>query len=172
MSDGTNTANGTVTIQLVGIEANSTSFAVLQNTAATLPALDGRIVDVESKAVFTFSSPTLPSGDGTVQFTDPVRGIITYTPPNSTYSGTFPVQYKVTDGTYSTIGVVSLSVAPLITTPLLIPVALQTQPTNVPSLVASGNVQDIASTPSYTFTATTVPFGDGSVQITARQRGR
>ncbi len=65
----------------------------------------------------------------------------------------------------------NLTVAPLITSPLLIPVALQTQPTIVPSLVASGNVQDIASNPSYTFSNLIVAPGDGTVQFTNTTTG-
>ncbi len=171
VSDGTNTANGTVTIQLVGIEANAANFTVLQNTQATLPALDGRIIDAQSSPTFTFSSPTVPADDGTVQFTDTTMGVLGYTPPNATFTGTFPVQYTVSDGTNSTSGVLNLTVAPLITIPLLIPVALQTQPTNVPSLVASGNVQDIASNPSYTFSKPIVAPGDGTVQLTSATTG-
>ena len=171
VSDGTNTANGIVTIQLVGIVANPANFSVLQNTQSTLPALAGRIIDVESDPTFTFSSPSVPAGDGTVEFTDTTKGILGYTPPNSTFTGTFPVQYTVSDGTNSTSGVLNLTVAPLITSPLLIPVALQTQPTNVPSLVASGNVQDIAANPSYTFSNLIVAPGDGTVQLTDATTG-
>ena len=65
----------------------------------------------------------------------------------------------------------NLTVAPLITSPLLIPVALQTQPTDVPSLVASGNVQDVASNPSYTFSNLIVAPGDGTVQLTDATTG-
>jgi large repetitive protein len=171
VSDGTNTANGVVTIQLVGIIANSANFSVLQNSPSTLPALAGRVVDVESEPTFTFSSPSVPAGDGTVQFTDTTKGILNYTPPNSTFTGTFPIQYTVSDGTTSTSGVLNLDVAPLITSPLLIPVALQTQPTNVPSLVASGNVQDISSNPSYAFSNLIVAPGDGTAQLTNTTTG-
>ena len=65
----------------------------------------------------------------------------------------------------------NLTVAPLITSPLLIPVALQTQPTNVPGLVASGNVQDVATNPSYTFSNAIDGPGDGSVAITDAATG-
>jgi len=171
VSDGTNTANGVVTIQLAAIEANPANFAVLQNTPSTLPALEGRIIDVNSNPTFTFSSPTVPKGDGTIRFTDATNGILGYAPPNSTFTGTFPVQYAVSDGTNSTSGVLILTVAPLTTTPLLIPVALQTQPTNVPSLVASGNVRDISSNPSYTFSNPIVAPGDGTVQLTNATTG-
>ena len=104
-------------------------------------------------------------------FTDTTEGILSYTPPNASFTGTFPIQYTVSDGTNSTSGVLNLTVAPLITSPLLIPVALQTQPTNVPSLVASGNVQDIASNPSYTFSNLIVAPGDGMVQLTSATTG-
>ncbi len=171
VSDGTNTANGIVTIQLVGIVANSASFSALQNAPSALPALDGRIVDVESNPAFTFSGPSIPMGDGTVQFTDTTKGIISYTPPSGNFTGTFPVQYTVSDGTNSTIGVLDLTVAPLITSPLVVLVALQTQPTDVPSLVASANVQDIAGTPSYTFSNLTVAPGDGTATFTNATTG-
>jgi len=171
VSDGTNTANGVVTIQLVGIIADPANFSVLQNSQSTLPALAGRIVDVESKPTFTFSRPSVPTGEGTVQFTDTTKGILSYTPPNSTFTGTFPIQYTVSDGTNSTSGVLNLTVAPLITSPLLIPVALQTQPTSVPSLVASGNVQDISSNPSYTFSNLIIAPGDGTAQLTNTTTG-
>ena len=62
VSDGTNTANGIVTIQLVGIVANSANFSVLENTPSALPALDGRVVSVQSNPKFTFSSPSIPAG--------------------------------------------------------------------------------------------------------------
>ena len=171
VSDGTNTANGIVTIQLVGIVANSASFSVLPNTQSTLPALGGRIIDVASKPTFAFSGPSVPAADGTVQFTDTTNGILSYTPPNANFTGTFPVQYTVSDGTNSTIGVLNLTVAPLITNPLVVLVALQTQPTHVPSLVASGNVQDIAGTPSYTFSNLSVAPGDGTVAFTSATTG-
>ncbi len=171
VSDGTNTANGVVTIQLVGIEVNPANFTVLQNTQATLPALDGRVIDAKSNPTYTFSSPSVPAGDGTVQFTDTTHGILGYTPPGATISGTFPVLYTVSDGTNSTSGVLDLTVAPLITIPLLIPVALQTQSTNVPSLVASGNVEDVSSNPSYTFSNPIVAPGDGTVQLTSTTTG-
>jgi large repetitive protein len=171
VSDGTNTANGTVTIQLVAIVANSANFSVLESTPSTLPALDGRVVDVKSDPTLTFSSPSVPTGDGTVAFTDTTQGILSYTPPAPNFTGTFPVQYTVSDGTNSTRGVLNLTVAPLITSPLLIPVALQTQPTNVPSIVASGNIQDVASDPSYTFSNAIVGPGDGSVAITDATTG-
>jgi Bacterial Ig domain/Cadherin-like domain len=166
VSDGTNTANGIVTIQLVGIVANPANFSILQNTQSTLTTLEGRVIDVESSPTFTFSSPSVPAGDGTVKFTDTAQGIITYTPPTASFTGTFPIQYTVGDGTYSTSAVLNLTVAPLITRPLLIPVALQTQPTTVPSLVASGNVEDISANPSYTFSKVTVAPGDGTVKLT------
>ncbi len=170
VSDGTNTANGIVTIQLVGIVANSASFSVLQNTPSTLPDLKSRIIDVASNPTFAFSNPTVPMNDGTVEFTDAAQGILSYT-PNGNVTGTFPVEYTVSDGTNTTSGVLNLTVAPLITSPLLIPVALQTQATNVPSLVASGNVQDIAGTPSYTFSNLIVAPGDGTVKLTGATTG-
>jgi len=171
VTDGTNSANGVVTIQLVGIEANPANFTVLENTQATLPALNGRIIDVTSNSTFTFSGPSVPAGDGTVQFTDTTKGILAYTPPDPAFSGTFPVQYIVSDGTNSTSEVLNLTVAPLVTIPLLIPAALQTQPTIVPSLVASGNVEDIVSTPSYTFSNPTVAPGVGTIQLTNATTG-
>ena len=81
VSDGTNTANGIVTIQLVGIVADSANFSVLENTPAALPALDGRVLDVEERPTLTFSNPNVPPGDGMVVFTDAAKGIISYTPP-------------------------------------------------------------------------------------------
>jgi len=126
VSDGTNTASGVVTIQLVGIVANSAHYSVLQNSPATLPALAGRIDDVISSPTLTFSNPSVPVGDGSAQFTDTAQGILGYTPPNAAFTGMVPVQYTVSDGTNSTTGVLILNVAPLITNPLLIPVALQT----------------------------------------------
>jgi hypothetical protein len=171
VSDGTNTANGVVTIQLAGIVANSARYSILQNSPSTLPALAGRIDDVLSNPTLTFSSPSVPTGEGTAQFTDTSKGILSYTPPNSTFTGLVPLQYTVSDGTNTTTGVLNLDVAPLITTPLLIPVALQTQPTIVPSLVASQNVQDISSNPSYTFSDLVVPTGDGTAEFTSTTTG-
>ena len=171
VSDGTNAANGIVTIQLVGIVADSASFSVLQNTPSPLPALNDRIIDVESNPTFTFSTPSVPTGDGTVQFTDTSKGILGYTPPNANFTGTMPIQYTVSDGTNSTSGVLNLTVAPLITNPFLIPVALQTQSTNVPSLVASGNVQDISPSPLYTFSDPVIAPGDGTVHLTDATTG-
>ncbi len=171
VTDGTNTANGVVTIQLVAIEADTASVSVLQNTPSNLPALGGRVVDVQSKPTFAFSSPSVPAGDGAVVFTDPTTGILSYTPPNPAFTGTFPVEYTVSDGTNSTSGVLNLTVAPLVTTPLLIPVALQTGPTDVPSLVASGNVQDVAVNPSYEFSNPIVAAGDGIVELTSATAG-
>ena len=171
VSDGTNTADGVLTIQLVGIVANPANTSVLQNHQSTLPALAGRVVDVKSAPTLTFSNPTVPNGDGTVQFTNTTTGILSYSTPNKTFTGVFPVQYKVSDGTNSTTGVLNLTVAPLITTPLLIPAALQTQPTIVPSLVASDNVLDITSTPSYTFSNLVVAPGDGTAQFTNTTTG-
>jgi hypothetical protein len=171
ISDGTNTASGIVTIQLVGIVANSASFSVLQNTQSTLPALDGRIIDAESNPTLAFSNPSVPAGDGTVHFTDTTKGILSYTPPNASFTGTLPIQYTISDGTNSTSGVLNLTVAPLIANPLLIPVALQTQTTNVPSLVAGGNVQDISPSPSYTFSDPFIAPGDGTVHLTNATTG-
>jgi len=171
VSDGTNTANGVVTIQLAGIVANSAHYSVLQNSQATLPALAGRIDDVMSTPTLTFSNPSVPTGDGSAQFTDTTMGILSYTPPNPTFSGMVQVQYRVSDGTNSTTGVLNLNVAPLITSPLLIPVALQTLPTIVPSLVASNNVQDVSGNPSYTFSKLMVPPGDGTAQFTDTTTG-
>jgi hypothetical protein len=170
VSDGTNTANGVVTIQLAAIVANSASFSVLQNTTSTLPDLDARVIDVESNPTLTFSSPSVPIGDGTVKFTDTTKGILSYT-PDANFAGTFAIEYTVSDGTNSTSGVVNLTVAPLITSPFLVPVALQTQSTNVPSLVASGNVQDIAGNPSYTFSNLVIAPGDGTAQFTNTTTG-
>ncbi len=62
VSDGTNTANGIVTLQLVGIVANSANFSVLQNAPSTLPALDGRVIDVESDPTFDFLESVGPHG--------------------------------------------------------------------------------------------------------------
>ena len=73
-----------------------------------------------------------------------------------------PIQYTVSDGTNTTAGVLDLDVAPLVTSPLLVPVALQTQATDIASLVASGNVEDVSATPSYTFSNLVVPTGDGT----------
>ncbi|MFI5458881.1 MAG: tandem-95 repeat protein [Isosphaerales bacterium] len=171
VSDGTNTANGVVTIQLAGIVANSAHYNVLQNSQATLPALAGRIDDVMTTPTLTFSNPSVPTGDGSAQFTDTTMGILSYTPPNPTFTGIVPVQYTVSDGTNSTIGVLNLNVAPLITSPLLVPVALQIGPTIVPSLVASKNVQDVSSNPSYTFSSLTAPPGDGTAQFTDTTTG-
>jgi hypothetical protein len=171
VSDGTNTANGVVTIQLSPIEANPANFSVLQNTPTTLPALSGRILDVNSKPTITFSRPSVPAGDGTVEFSDATTGILIYVPPDASFTGAFPVQYSVGDGTNSTTGVLNLTVAPLITSPLLIPVALQTQPTDLPGLVASGNVQDVSKNPSYTFSNPIVAPGDGTVKLTNATKG-
>jgi hypothetical protein len=171
VSDGTNTASGVVTIELVGIVASPANFSALEHTTSTLPSLTGRIVDVLSKPTFTFSNPSLPAGDGSVTFTNTSEGILSYTPPNASFTGTFPIQYTVGDGTNSTSGVLNLTVAPLITSPLLVPVALQTQPTSVPSLVTSGNVQDIATNPSYTFSHLIVAPGDGMVQLESATTG-
>src|SRR5262249_32046142 len=156
-----------VTIQLVGIVANSAEYSILQGSPSTLPALAGRIDDVLSNPTLTFSSPSVPAGDGSVQFTDTSHGILNYAPPSSTFTRLVPVQYAVSDGTNTTTGVLNLDVAPLITTPVLIPVALQTQPTIVPSLVASQNVQDISSNPSYTFSNLIVPTGEGAAEFTS-----
>lgn len=171
VSDGTNTANGVVTIQLVGIEVSAANFAVLENTPSSLPALVGRIVDVNSTPAFTFSSPSVPLGDGTVVFTDTAKGVLSYSPPGPTFTGTFPVQYTVSDGTNATTGVLNLSVAALVTSPLLIPSALQTGPTDVPSLVASGHVEDVAGSPVYTFSNLMVAPGDGTVKLTNAASG-
>ncbi len=165
VSDGKNSANGVVTLQLVGIEVSSANFAVLQNATSTLPALNGRILDVKSSPTFAFSSPSVPPGDGTVVFTDAAKGILSYSPPSSTFSGTFPIEYSLTDGTNVTSGEVDLTVAPLVTSPLLIPVAVQTGPSELPSLVADGNVKDIASNPTYTFSKPVIAPGDGTVQF-------
>jgi large repetitive protein len=171
VTDGTNTASGVVTIELVGIVANPASSSALENTPSTLPSLAGRIVDVESKPTLTFSAPSVLAGDGTIEFTDTSMGVLSYTPPNANFTGTFPIQYTVSDGTNSTIGVLNLTVAPLVTSPLLVPVALETQSTTVPSLVASGNVQDVASQPSYTFSDLIVAPGDGTAQFTSTTTG-
>jgi hypothetical protein len=165
VSDGTNSANGIVTLQLVGIVTSSANFSVLQNTTSTLPPVAGRVVDVEADPIFTFSGPSVPIGDGTVGFTDTTTGVLSYVAPSPTFTGTFPVQYTVSDGTNSTSGVLNLTVAPLITSPLLIPAALQIQPTDIPSLVASGNVEDIAAAPTFTFSNPVVPPGDGTIQL-------
>src|SRR5262249_32725325 len=154
-------------IQLAGIVANPAQYSVLQDSPATLPALADRIDDVSSNLMLTFSGPTVPTGDGTVQFTDTSQGILSYTPPNATFTGLVPVRYTVSDGTNTTTGVLNLDVSPLFATPLLIPVALQTEPTIIPSLVASQNVQDIASNPSYTFSSLMVPTGDGTAEFTS-----
>jgi hypothetical protein len=171
VSDGTNSANGVVTIQLVGIVANAANFSVLQNAPSTLPALAGRIVDVATTPTFTFSAPTLPAGDGAISFKDATTGVLSYTPPSPTFAGTFPVAYKVSDGTNSTAGVLNLTVGPLITNPLLIPGALQTGPTDIPSLVTSMYVQDVAASPVYTFSNPVVPPGDGTIELTDATAG-
>jgi hypothetical protein len=171
VSDGTNTANGVVTIQLVGIEVSPANFAVLENTVSTLPALNGRILDVKSGSTFTFSSPSVPVGDGTVEFTDAAKGILGYTPPSSTFTATFPVQYTLSDGTNVTSGVVNLSVAPLVTSPLLIPVAVQTEASELPGLVENGNVKDISNSATYTFSNPIVAAGDGTVKFTNATTG-
>ncbi len=171
VSDGTNMANGIVTLQLVGIEAATANFAVLQNTESSLPALIGRIDDVKSTPTFTFSSPSVPAGDGTVVFTDAAKGVLSYSPPSAMFTGTFPVQYTVSDGTNTTTGVLNLSVAALVTSPLLIPAALQTGPTDVPSLVASGHVQDVASDSTYSFSNLMIGPGDGTVKLTNAASG-
>ena len=93
----------------MGIVANSANFSVLQNTPSALPALESRVIDVESDPTFTFSSPSVPAGDGTVKFTDTAQGILSYDPPNPTFTGSFPVQYTVGDGTNSTSGVLNLA---------------------------------------------------------------
>jgi hypothetical protein len=171
VSDGTNTANGVVTIELVAIVANSARYNVLQGASSTLPALAGRIDDVNSAPKLTFSNPSAPAGDGSVQFMDAAQGILRYTPPSSTFKGNVSVQYTVSDGTNSTTGVLNIDVAPLVTIPYVVPEALQTQPTTVPSLVSSNSVQDISSNPSYTFSDPVVPPGDGSAQFTNATTG-
>jgi hypothetical protein len=171
VTDGTNSANGVVTIQLAAIVANPARYTVLENNPSTLPPLAGRINDVLSDPVLTFSSPTVPTGDGMAQFTDTSQGILSYTPPSATFAGLVPVQYTVSDGTSTTIGVLNLEVAPLVTSPTLIPVALQTQPTTVPSLVGSKNVQDVSSQASYTFSNLIVPPGDGTAAFTSTATG-
>jgi hypothetical protein len=160
-----------VTIQLAGIVANPARYSILENSPSLFPPLAGRIDDVLNDPALTFFSPTLPAGDGTVQFSSTSQGILSYTPPSATFSGLVPIQYSVSDGTNTTTGVLNLDVAPLITSPLLLPVALQTQPTIVPSLVASQNVQDIASNPSYTFSNLELPIGDGMAVFTSTATG-
>ena len=155
-----------MTIQLVGIVANTANFSVLQKHQSTLPALNGRIDDVKSSPTFTFSSPTVPPGDGTVEFTDATKGILSYSPPSATFTGTFPVQYTVSDGTNSTTGVLNLTVAPLVTSPLLIPAALQTRPTDVPSLVASGQRSGHRERSNVHVFQPDVGPGDGTVKLT------
>jgi hypothetical protein len=171
VTDGTNSADGVVTIQLAGIVANSARYSFLENSPSTLPPLAGRINDVLSDPTFRFSSPTVPTGDGTAQFTDTSQGILSYTPPSATFTGMVPVHYTVSDGTNTTTGILDLDVAPLITSPLLIPVALETQPTIVPSLVAAKNVQDVSSQPSYTFSNLKVPTGDGTATFSSTTTG-
>jgi hypothetical protein len=171
VTDGTNTAVGVVTIQLAAIVANSARYSVLENSPSTLPALAGRIDDVLNDPTLTFSAPTVPVGEGTVHFSDASQGILSYSPPSATFTGLVRVQYGVSDGTYTTTGVLNLDVAALITSPRLIPVALQTQPTIVPSLVASQNVQDVSSQPSYTFSNLTVPTGDGTATFSSTTTG-
>jgi hypothetical protein len=171
VTDGTNSANGVVTIQLAAIVANPARYSVLENSPSTLPPLAGRINDVLSNPVLTFSGATVPAGEGTAQFTDTSQGVLSYTPPSATFAGLVPVQYTVSDGTSTTTGVLDLTVGPLITSPLLVPVALQTQPTTVPSLVASENVQDISSQASYTFSNLHVPNGDGTASFTSTTTG-
>ena len=150
VSDGTNTANGVVTIQLVGIEANPANVSVLQDTPATLPALLGRIADVQSKPTFNFYNASVPAGDGTVLFTDLNKGILLSLPQTRSSPARFPSNTRSPTARIDARNV-EPDGAPLVTSPLLIPVALQTGPTKVPSLVASGNVQDISLNPSYTF---------------------
>ncbi len=171
VTDGTNTASGVVTIQLAAIVANPAQYSILESTSSTLPALDGRINDVSSSPNLTFSNPTVPSVDGTVQFTNPSQGILSYTPPSLTIDGMVPIQYTVSDGTNTTTGVLDLEVAPLVTSPLLVPVALQTQTNDIASLVTSGNVADVSATPSYTFSNLVVPVGDGTAAFTNTTTG-
>jgi hypothetical protein len=171
VTDGTNTANGVVTIQLAGIVANTAQYGVIPLGPSTLPPLAGRIDDVLSNPVLTFSNATVLTGDGTVQFTDTSQGILRYAPPSTTFTGLVPIAYTVSDGTNRTSGLLKLDVAPLIATPLLVPVALQTQPTVVPSLVASQNVQDVSINPSYTFSKLMVPAGDGMAVFTSTTTG-
>jgi hypothetical protein len=171
VSDGTNTANGVITIQLAGIVANPARYSVLANSPSTLPPLAGRIDDVLNDPALTFSAPTVPTGDGIVQFSNASQGILSYTPPSATFAGLVPVRYTVSDGTNKTTGVLNLDVAPLITSPRLIPVALQNQPTIVSSLVASQNVQDVSSQSSYTFSNLKVPTGDGTAAFSSTATG-
>jgi hypothetical protein len=171
VTDGTNTANGVVTIDLAGIVANPARYSVLENDPSTLPLLAGRINDVLVDPTLTFSSPTVPTGDGRAQFTDTSQGVLSYTPPSATFTGLVPIEYTVSDGTNTTTGVLNLDVAPLITSPLLIPVALQTQPTIVSSLVASHNVQDVSSQSAFTFSNLEVPSGDGTAAFSSTTTG-
>jgi Bacterial Ig domain len=77
----------------------------------------------------------------------------------------------LSDGTNVTSGVVELSVAPLVTSPLLIPVAVQTEASELPGLVANGNVKDVLSNATYTFSNPIVAPGDGTVKFTNANTG-
>ena len=54
---------------------------------------------------------------------------------------------------------------------MLVPVALQTQTTDIASLVTSGNVVDVSATLSYTFSDLVVPTGDGTAAFTDPSKG-
>ena len=170
VSDGTNTANGVVTLQLVGIDVSSANFAVLQNTTSTLPALNGRILDV--KAVRRSLFPVRQFRRATAPSCSPTRRRASSATPRPVRRSRVrfrSIRSQRRHELDERRGRPDRGA--LVTSPLLIPVAVQTGPSELPSLVADGNVKDIASHPTYTFSKPVIAPGDGSVQFTNATTG-
>ena len=127
------------------------------------PAWSNRIHDVDTNPSYTFSNPIVPAGDGTIRNLNPATGSFTYTAPTRRSPVVVPVQYSVSDGTNSTIGDVTIVVAPLVTQPVTVTELDHQSSVSLTILNLTGAVQDISSNPTYTFSDLRVVDGGGSV---------
>ena len=116
-SDGDTSATQTVTLNLASVAANPVVVQEVEGQSKivlTILNLPGAIADTSSKPSFTFSSlQVVNAGDGTVSLTNAKNGTFTYTPPNSTFTGTVDISYQVADKTGTSDSTVEIDVGPI-----------------------------------------------------------
>ncbi len=160
VSDGVSATSGTVTINVSPLVASPVVWSDLEGQQTSIPSLVGSMQDVSSAAKFTFSGPTVDSGEGSISNFNSTTGTFNYLPPSSTYTGPAHVHYTVGDGHASAHGVVTINVSPLVADTVLWS-DLQSRTTRVSGVL--GSIQDISSSTAFTFSDPSVVGGPGVI---------
>ena len=118
---------------------------------------------LSTNPTYSFSDPVVPAGDGSISDLNSATGSFTYTAPDATFTGTVPVQYTVSDGTNSTTGDSVDRRRPSRHAARRRHRARSPEHVTLTILNLTGAVQDIAKSPTYTFSDLRVVDGGGAV---------